>query len=397
MTTEKNAALRAKIDKSEKVIPVHFNPSTLQYSVESKLDDKKKPGAKQVIKESAAKLAMELVFDTTETGSNVCDETEKVARLLGEADAKKKNSPPEVTFSWGMFAFTGIVDSYKENIEYFSLDGIPLRSIVSISMIRHTDVFNRKPSPPPDKNAKEVPNAPGTTATATATKAGDPNAARQIGADNGQENLRFPNGETTVVEAPSKLAPPAGAALNNDPANAAALSAAPAGAAGSAANVGGAMNPSATLGPALPGAPAPTNLPTPGAGGGTPRNSMPGSFATSMSNISSAMSRASTVVSAGQSVASTMAMGQTQSRQASTFGGRFSAGVSAAQGAFSGIRTILPSDYNTGYVDPARVLDSVQALTTRVDDDAVFDISGRVIAAGSSLGTTVRRIRFDEE
>ena len=70
---------------------------------------------------------MELVFDTTATGEDVRDDTDKMARLLkphGRAASRCRRS---VEFSWGVYRFTGMVEQYKETLDFFSASGVPLR------------------------------------------------------------------------------------------------------------------------------------------------------------------------------------------------------------------------------------------------------------------------------
>ncbi|MCP3100753.1 hypothetical protein LZ198_17935 [Myxococcus sp. K15C18031901] len=203
--------------KGQAPIEVHFNPASLQLTLSTKLNEQKskKKGGRQVVNEGTAKLAVELVFDTTDTLENVCDTTVKVARLLGE----KGKPPPFVAFEWGAFKFEGIVDSYKETLDFFSADGVPLRSSVSLGMTQDEDIFARgaegqraegwSPSGGGADSQAQVAPPPGGGTTTTATQAGAPSAGRAIAAMNGEESMRFPRSAVLTVDVSATLSPPA--------------------------------------------------------------------------------------------------------------------------------------------------------------------------------------------
>ncbi len=197
-------------------IEVHFNPASLQLTLSTKLNEKKAKGegGRQAVNESTAKLSVELVFDTTDTLNNVCDTTVKVARLLGD----KGQPPPLVTFAWGAFKFVGIVDSYKETLDFFSAEGVPLRSSVALGMTQDENIFDRGPagqqaagwSPAGGAGSNNARVAPtGGSITQTAARAGAPEAGRFIAAMNGVENMRFPSAPTLTVDVSASLSPPA--------------------------------------------------------------------------------------------------------------------------------------------------------------------------------------------
>lgn len=203
-----------QVEGSSEELKVHFNPAALQLTVANKLGpgkSKDKKGGRQVVSEASAKLALELVFDTTGSLENVCDITLKVAQLMGD----KGKPAPQVTFSWGAFRFTGIVDSYKETLEFFSADGIPLRATVSLGMTREEAVFERGPQGRKaagwsggESEPAEVRPPPGRSTTDTATQAGAPAAGRALAAQNGEESMRFPQSPSLVMDGSVPLSPP---------------------------------------------------------------------------------------------------------------------------------------------------------------------------------------------
>src|SRR5262245_43344032 len=76
---------------------VHFNPESLQYSVQNTLKEEGKGAKKkQHVSQTSAKLTMQLVFDTTDTGEDVRVHTDKAAKLLQPFKDGSDKSPPLV-------------------------------------------------------------------------------------------------------------------------------------------------------------------------------------------------------------------------------------------------------------------------------------------------------------
>ena len=198
-----------QIDPSS-VVVVHFNPASLQLTISNELKDTKNNERKQYIAKSSAKLAMDLVFDTTETGADVMQTTRKLQAFLAPPpppgqSPPKETPPPLVLFEWGTLRFKGIAENYRETIDYFSPGGVPLRSSVNLTLSRQDKVFDDAPggaagSTPP------AGAAPGNSAisgaaspAAAAAGAGAAGAARGIAAANGEESLRFSSGPLSVT------------------------------------------------------------------------------------------------------------------------------------------------------------------------------------------------------
>ena len=125
--------------EEKKVVEVDFNPETLKLNLsnQSSGGDQAAGGSTQYLGTGSSTLSMELIFDTSTTGTDVRDRTEAVAYfIVGDAqreDAKRK-APPKVSFRWGSFLFEGIIESMNETLEYFSEKGVPLRATVSITI-----------------------------------------------------------------------------------------------------------------------------------------------------------------------------------------------------------------------------------------------------------------------
>lgn len=127
-------------------ITVQFNPQTLKltYANENKGGDQPKGSSKQFTGKSTTKLAVELLFDTTHTDDDVRRWTARVGYFIKPKEQPGQNNkqvPPGVRFEWGTFRFDGVIDSLQETLDYFSENGTPLRSSLSLSMTQQDIVF----------------------------------------------------------------------------------------------------------------------------------------------------------------------------------------------------------------------------------------------------------------
>jgi hypothetical protein len=226
-----------------KKVVVHFNPATLDISYNNSVKKGKKKLPAQLITETTAKLSMELVFDTTtmhdsgdgnrvEAGKDVRKETNKLALMVnptqfspGKKKVKNKQMTSIVKFVWGPISFQGYIDSYKEKLEYFSAEGIPLRATVTISMTQQQPSIDdatddtaagltqgndlgtaprpqSTPAQPPQINPGEdslIKNAAAAdSATDTAQRLGDPRNTHELAKQNGIENIRYPEVDQLV-------------------------------------------------------------------------------------------------------------------------------------------------------------------------------------------------------
>ena len=107
-----------------------------------------------------------------------------------------------------------------ETLEYWSSDGVPMRSSVQLGMKGHdigtlsdgtgrAGAYRTNPVPELDKDVAvtpvDVPPA-ATGTTGTATEGGDPGAGRMLAANNGLENMRAPTGASLGAAAGVQLA-----------------------------------------------------------------------------------------------------------------------------------------------------------------------------------------------
>jgi len=232
-------------------VEVHFNPNSLQYEIRNSFSEQEDGGKrKQHVSQTTAKLTMELQFDTTHDGSDVRNHTDRIAKLLAP-DEENGRAARVVEFSWGTFKLTGVIESYRETIDFFSPSGVPLRALVNISMAQQDRVFERQESAASGLGGGAVMVAAGGGmgigaeigfgagigfgasvsagvgfsagasfsagsgigiggAAGIAAVAGDPRAARSIASANGEASLRFSGQPMLAVGGGASLGGPVG-------------------------------------------------------------------------------------------------------------------------------------------------------------------------------------------
>jgi hypothetical protein len=127
-------------------VEVQFNPQTLKLTYANENKSANSPGgsASQYVGNGTTKLAVELLFDTSQTGTDVRYWSAKVGYFIQptkQRDQKNKRVPPGISFEWGTFEFPGVVDSLQETLDYFSEDGVPLRATIALGISRLDIVF----------------------------------------------------------------------------------------------------------------------------------------------------------------------------------------------------------------------------------------------------------------
>lgn len=212
MTAEPTRATLTPVSGSDAPIRVHFNPTSLQISISNTLEEKGPGNQKtQYVSKSSAKLTLDLIFDTTATGGDVRVETGKVAKLMAPGKRDRQGAPPTIVkFEWGTFQFQGLIESYKETIDFFSSGGIPLRASLNLTLASQDKVFESLGKGNAERRAEPVMqnlSPTGDSLQRVSQQAGNSGASRAIAADNGLENLRFASG-SIALNANIQLGPP---------------------------------------------------------------------------------------------------------------------------------------------------------------------------------------------
>ena len=311
--------------RDETAFPVRFNPTSLKVALSNKLQDEDSGTggagstgqARQATRVTTSKLDLELLFDSTEDGGDVRGQSGQV-RQLAIAPEGEHPRPPTVNFRWGRFAFTGVIESFNETLDFWSSEGVPLRSTVALSL-QATKLDDVAPGAPAQAQTQVRANGSGTTGTAMSL--GDPNAGRLIAAANGIEDMRMAGGGVVTVSTGIQLKAAVGFAASVG--------------IGVGASIGG------------------------GAGFG-----------------SGAKAGASVSAGLGASIGIGVSAGAGTSAGAS-FGGSASAGVGAGAGAFAGLGPSKTAAMPVR-IDPSRLL---PPSPPSVGSGARFDETGRLLSS----------------
>jgi len=361
-------------------VEVHFNPASLVYTIENSTKQQSgDPKRRQFAAQFSGKLTMDLQFDTTGTGEDVRQTTNKIAKFMQAPSDSGTNSSsgnaqaqPVVSFEWGSYEFKGTLETFKETIDFFSADGVPLRALVSIGLARQDQVFDDDTNfSSSDVSGSLVPTGSDDDLTSLSTMGGDPNAARQLGTNNGLESLRFTAGASLNVGAGIQL-------------NAAAGFSASAGA-GAGLSIGGGAGLSIGA----------------GAGAGLSIGGSAGISAGAGVGISSG---------AGMSFGASAGVVSTSSLQMSAgvgggalFGSQASRGVPATAGAFVGLEIGRATMSSTKRLNPLRMLPTTVSTDVSTGPNASFRLGGAANAGtgfSSNVGSSSSfssRLIFDQE
>lgn len=185
-------------------LPVHFNPETLEYQLTNNIDQRGNSNSnKQYISQSTGKLTMQLLFDTTDTGTDVRSVTERLQALMKPKEEGRKRVAQVVQFEWGAFRFKGTFDSYKETLDYFSASGVPLRASANVTLSQQDGVFE------PTEHGEPVLVSGSLTLSPVAGQvADDREVPRDVAEQNGEENLRSLSGAPLEFSLEVELLPP---------------------------------------------------------------------------------------------------------------------------------------------------------------------------------------------
>lgn len=216
-----------KDGKSKKgaAIKVHFNPETLTLTIRNTMESAKKRAQagrppQQLVSSSEVTLALQLLFDTTMTGVDVRSDTAQIAEMMRPgatvSGEEGKRRPAVALFEWNAFAFQGIITDYTETLDYFSPEGIPLRSNLNLTLTKHEAAFPAAGGKQADVGAgagqPTVPVSSGDSVSDIASNAGSPDGAPALAEANAVENIRDPElEELAEPEAAFEAAAAAGA------------------------------------------------------------------------------------------------------------------------------------------------------------------------------------------
>jgi hypothetical protein len=126
-----------RVDNPGKKVVCQFNPNDFSITksvkwVYQSADGKNLPDPEFGGGE-AQDLTVDLLFDSTDTGSDVRRKYDELLKMAEIDESKanrttRKGEPPQCKFQWGSFlSFTGVITSISQNFTLFKADGTPLR------------------------------------------------------------------------------------------------------------------------------------------------------------------------------------------------------------------------------------------------------------------------------
>ncbi|GAA4049543.1 CIS tube protein [Parerythrobacter jejuensis] len=182
----------AKADDDSDKVEFSFNPETLSLTLGNQVNEEEEGDDTVVtVKNTRPRLSITLYFDTSEEGTDVRAGNNGTEALKHLAQPPGEAVIPQVKFTWGGFAFVGFIESISETLDFWSAEGIPLRSSIQLSM--SGSALEELPSQAMQTAEVDAPIG-GLGTTALATKAGNSKKGRDVAKKNGVENPRFPGG-----------------------------------------------------------------------------------------------------------------------------------------------------------------------------------------------------------
>jgi hypothetical protein len=131
-----------------------FNPEQLKVGASNQWDDATNVTTAPNMTFSgrqAGTMSMELILDTTATGTPVTQHTTKLLDLMNASVRldNDKRRPPWVIFHWGeMHSFKAVVKSLDITFTYFASNGDPLRARANLSFQQYEEEGNWGPQNP---------------------------------------------------------------------------------------------------------------------------------------------------------------------------------------------------------------------------------------------------------
>jgi nucleoid-associated protein YgaU len=194
-----------KDDPNQTSIPAMFNPPEYQLEGTNQFAEVGIPGLGssllQFVRGSAQTLTMELFFDTTDSGRDVRDFTDRVVEL--SSLNAQTHAPPRLLFLWGSLVFPCVLEGVRQRFDYFNQAGLPLRARLNVTLKGYNDLtalMAQTPLESSDRTKRWVFQGGDTLQRIAAKAYGDPRQWRPIAQANNIDNpLTIPPGHALVV------------------------------------------------------------------------------------------------------------------------------------------------------------------------------------------------------
>jgi hypothetical protein len=129
-------------------VPCMFNPESISVGRSNLWAAEPMPGkgvpTLHYAGADSGRMHLDLIFDTTDTGTTVTEHTGKVMSLMdidknlpGTDESTNNARPPTVTFHWAdLHSFSSVVVNVELAFTYFSSSGVPLRAQMSLDLLQ---------------------------------------------------------------------------------------------------------------------------------------------------------------------------------------------------------------------------------------------------------------------
>ncbi len=148
---------------SNEEVTCQFNPNEYTIMKQNKWTIKPKKGANIGKPDfgggQPATLKLKLFFDTSEQGTDVRTDTQKLWNMM-MVDERTVNSdtakgePPQVRFQWGKGSFfTAVIKKISQKFTLFLGDGLPVRATLDVTFQQYKDESIFEPQNPTSRSA----------------------------------------------------------------------------------------------------------------------------------------------------------------------------------------------------------------------------------------------------
>ena len=125
----------------QNTVAVQFNPQSLHVTYTTTGTAGSQNNANNTGKQASnlhqtgfsATLTAQLLFDTSDSGNSVQNTTSQIVAMT-QPQGIGMTAVPIVLFQWGTFYFKGTIQSLDETLDFFSEQGVPLRSTMNLTM-----------------------------------------------------------------------------------------------------------------------------------------------------------------------------------------------------------------------------------------------------------------------
>jgi hypothetical protein len=186
----KRSTRRQRANQEPEPLVVQFNPTSLrlQHASNDVRGGTTELGQRAQYPSSRhVTLSFDLEFDTAEEQQFTADEgtatgrpvsvrtlTAKVRQFVQPPTDDSGNAPPRVRFQWGSFIFVGIVTQVSEDLDYFALDGTPLRAKLGVTISEQNLDHERNAAGPGARDDRGATEPGGDPARPTGSAGGGP-------------------------------------------------------------------------------------------------------------------------------------------------------------------------------------------------------------------------------